>query len=1491
MAYADQLAFLLHELRLWREQGLIGEDLYQRIRAHYAAAGLAPPLPRQLELFEREDVRLELELERQARQLVAADPPPEPCLEQSLEAEARFHEELAAEVERAEILGPAAATSMTGAAAAAAADLTCPAPIAEPRGVTPVQRVVERDSFWARWLRPFLDQNALWIAGGLLVLFGSIYFLKLIWDDLSSLAVHGVIAGALHVYAGAFFGVGYALSRRRQAHGVGRILFCFAAGLLPLAGVATGELAKVLSVESAGGVALAGMVVALALALQAGMLAVMGGLYERSAIRPLLATVAPLALLTVGVAPLAGPLGPAVLLVLPLGLVLLCRGCLALVTHRVHLRSSLLFVGALLLWSFAVLVVRAQLSSPLPLTHHASLVAALAALLITCDHRLRIRGGGEARLTALGLSLYGALLVSLSISVAGLIQLGYFDLGARINVLFCSAVAVVWLGLGAARHGRSAMTYLAASAGLLTYFFLPAPFSGLLRLAQHWIHGVLGYADAPLPVAFYGLTFIPYVVGLTLLGLWIGRRGREDLRRDLQRFLLVLGALLVPLAGATRSDLRPMLWTWPIYAALGFVWARLFQRPWLRYAGHGLTMASLTVAGIWLARSGGPVLAPLLVALHGLVLAALYRRLGRDLAHAALVAAGLSLLLLWVHPPGLAVAFVVLVAQALALALVPSRPTAHLAALAALAANIVGYAAWGSTPAAAALALLGHACAAALLLHLLARRSVDDPLRRIAAGPASVTVLLASALLLGLSEGLGVAPYGMAALTALLMLHQVLVTRSATVTALAALGAGAALATLTGRAWETGWAPTLAILSVLGLLAAEQLSRSLWAAARRRSVGLVVASGLLQAVALVGALALAAQGPAFHLGWAALGAGGLALFLLAAPAVRARPGGLVGFAATSSVALALGLHHFVGQSTSGAWHLGALLAAVGLGWAAVGRRPVSRWIAAVHVVLPLLFFAAFLGVSAMLCGTDHGLLLGLVQLHLGGGAALCMALCLAAALVILRRDAPVLGGHLVTAGALGLALVLFRIVAPAAHLTLPLGLAGVVLAWLGSRETDRAGSVVWSLAVLGAALGASHGHLSPPHLMLAVACATAALLLLRRRFAGAEGLELGWAVGLVLVSQLAVIWGAVELSTGRHPAGAVLALMAPVALGVGLALDSWASHAAARVGRLAQILGGLLVVGAAAACPRPAPVFVVALGGLTLAALVVELTRRGRRAGRAWQLHGAGVALTALYLLLRLHTGLAAAGPWLDGAVILGASQLALWLGRGLAETDPLRRPVAVLALAWPLLSLPVLVQMPAGSAALLAFLVALCYAGAAHVHRSRHLGVPAMLFANLSLFTAYSLTGLSDLLLHALPLTVTLLALVHIYAAELGRQGSNVLRGLLLVALYSMGISRALVTLDPLHTLLVVPLLCVAGIVVGTLMRIRVYVLVGVGFLAADLLVNLVHYGLARPHLGALFLTLLGLALVAGMVLFSLERERILRRYSTILGQLRTWE
>jgi hypothetical protein len=64
-----------------------------------------------------------------------------------------------------------------------------------------------------------------------------------------------------------------------------------------------------------------------------------------------------------------------------------------------------------------------------------------------------------------------------------------------------------------------------------------------------------------------------------------------------------------------------------------------------------------------------------------------------------------------------------------------------------------------------------------------------------------------------------------------------------------------------------------------------------------------------------------------------------------------------------------------------------------------------------------------------------------------------------------------------------------------------------------------------------------------------------------------------------------------------------------------------------------------------------------------------------------------------------------------------------------------------------------------------------------------------------------------------------------------------------------------------------------------------------GVAFLAADLAANMLRYGLQHRLMGALFLTFLGLCIVAGMVYFSVQRERIMKRYSSIMGKLQGWD
>ena len=1657
----SHVMYLLGEISAWRAEGLLGEVTYRLLRSRYdqqpppplcptpPAPGTpgapAPQSPLRVPCSALPVLRsalraprsaLENELQQQAEKLLAADPPPEPGLEQQLALEVEFHQQLERQVRatahaessiaRAVAQRPLQQLS-TGQAVAAASAALCDvvgvgvataAADPEPRP-SPQQQALQRDSLWSSRLQPFLHENALWLASGLLVLCGSLYFLSLIWDQLSSLLLHGVIAGSLLSYGAAFFGVGHVLARKRQAHTVARILFCFSTAILPLASVATGELAAVLLREggAAGGLA-ALAAAALALSAQGFMLSVMGGLFERSCARPLVWSALGLSALIIGAAPVGAALAPGKLL-LPgtvAGLLVLRQGLLSLCQGKVNLRASLLFVGGGLLWFFAVLVGRVQVAAALELPLYAPMLAALAGLLITCDHRLRLGWDRPARLTALNLALHALLPGSLVLALVGLGQLGYFHLWARNNVLATALVVVFFLWQAAARYGRSVLTYLAAGTGLFCYFFLSAPFAGLVMLANKYITTALGYSDRPLPLAYYGLTFIPYLVGLSVAAVLLIRRQRPDLGRALQRFLMALSALLVLAAMATGSDLRPMLWTWPIYAAGAHLWAWLFDRRWLHHAGQLLTLASLWVLGLWLEQQGWQAGPGPLLALYGLICAATSLRWRRalHLSRAALAAAGLSLVpLIWSPPPMPAVCLSVgLAAVTLALCAwrhagnFAGRFCAHLASLLGLALTVLCCIEWVHAASQAIWILALYGLVSSALVFALWRAADHSPGRRLVAQPATVSALLALGLALVLCVSKNDAHLVPGCLLlGVLLVHLALVSRGRLVMFLCSVALIPPVATLAAQLHRACWPAALCLLACGLLLGAGRLRALLaWPHARKRALALLLGACVAQLAALWGAgiRAEEAAGAGWLL-WAALACGEAAVFFLCAIQVargRAWAGvpslAAVGLASTGCVAFVV--HYLIPSGVSSAWHLAVVVGGLSLVWSAISQRlsrraatrrhlaPTAWWIAGVLPLLPLLFLGWYGGLAMLQCGHAADSLLSLLSLQVDLWAPVCAALCLLAAwrlnlssrfvsssgisgtgelanwglgkldlarvpfpprnqagladshsdhpeplqaprhrgprppgpqapdrsrLAIGRlehsRGASLWASQLLVAAGVGLCVVGLRLLWPIAHLSLVLGLAAVALAWLRLRSTRENPAspgllqvpLAWPLCLGLGALAASHGHLAQPHLLAASASVTAVLVLLWRARRGQAG-ELGWALSLLATGQVLVLWLARELSTGRHPPASVLALMALAALSTGLLLDWLLRRAsspleqAARVGRVALVLAVVGAASAVAGCFTAMLTDVLVLCCVTLAGACAQLVRVGLRDGRRWMAHCATVSLTLLYLTLRTQTALRELGPWLDAAVILLASQLALWSAvfhRWIRGQPNARGPLLAAAVVWPLLALFPCLWLSAGGAALLCMLVALHYVAMISALQNRHLALPAMLFGNAALALSYAGLGWSDIMLYLLPGAVTLLGMVHIYRDELGERGARALRGTVLVLLYSLATGRALVLLSPFQALVLVPSICVAGIVAGTLLRVRVYVWMGVGFLAADLLLNMLRHGLAQPHLGALFLTLTGLMIVACMVVFTLEKERILSRYSAIFSELRTWE
>ncbi|MBW2523729.1 MAG: hypothetical protein JRI23_06115 [Deltaproteobacteria bacterium] len=1509
----------------WRTKGLVDAATYDRLRWYYAARqplaldaadawhgasdavrdadstqgvdGLERDLDDEVQLhfdFERRAAAEKAERE-QERALAAAHPP----------------------AEREGDVGNAAVEAV---ADVLAVDRAAP----EPRSLE--EAVIERESRWAATLRPFLHENALWMAGGLLTVAGSLYFLGLAWDRLDSAMLHFAIAVVLHLYAAAFFGVGWTLIRRRQAHTVGRILFGFSVLLLPLANLAVGELGAVLMQGSAlQGALLGGGVLLVTLIGQGIMLAVIGGLYERRSMAPLVQTGLALALLTALVAPLATLAVPAgvFVAVIALAFVALTAGCLA-GAERLSLRMSALLLGGGGLWALGVLVARAQLVASFELTHYASLVVLVAALFIAVDHRLRARAGHAPRLTALGMGLHGATLFAVALSVAGLVHLGYFDLSARLTVLATAATAALVLARAAWHHGRSAMTYLAAGVGLLAYFFLPAPFLRLMQLVHQWASGALGYAGEPLPVAYYGLTFIPYV----LLLAWGARRlqgRRPDLSRDLVRFLCGLGGLLMVLALTSTADLRPMLWTWPIYAVGGWVGARLFRVPRLIYAGHGLLIAFVCAVGVWAARQGHPLAPTMLLAVCAALVAAwvaLDGRAPQHLVHGALAALGIAPV---AGILGGLSAETLAVAQgfaALALLLLVERTRSAAAAI------FAGLLAFGAAATFCVALELSLAASAVVLIEVGTVGAVATFFLRQAPSGSRRSSALASGALAGaalaLGSGWALGLLGGSTWTPLVaaagMIVLALLSRGAALTPIAAVAWVVAAAAGSADFVPAAWPLVLSVLSC-GLLVLAAAVPWSWSAARGRALSLLVvsASVLLVALCALWWRALPGQPDASWWGFAA-NSSVLAFALTAALLERARrpdlAAGLLALVALfGALAASFALEALVDLPTaSRPWVHGALLGAMSLGWSMIADRlrlerlgRAARWVAAVAPLLPLTLVVVA-AVGSALAGEQLVATSAAATSSWLEGSAWSVT-CAALTLVALRRAAELrvrpVGWHLSVVALIGLVLLAASTLLGGANLAiatallaLGVGVAAAYRATLFGRPIP----VAWALGIVALALVATHFDVTDVALPIVLGCLSAILFAawLRRHPEASRALAVGWSLALSVTLQVTMVWLAFHLSTGRYSATAAMALLGPAAVAAALALRGAAKRFAQgreagpvlRLGH-GNLLVAAVLAGASVAANAAADVwFIVPSALVTLGVVIALLVAYGRTDCRAWMLHAAGVVAPVMYLVVRSQPALSATGPCLDCSLLLVASHGAFWLARSLHAREPASSgALRGVAVWWPLLAVAIAPTLSSSGIALLALLVAVHYAVLAQVARNKSLSVPAMVFGNLALFSSWATLGWSHLLAYAIPVGVTLLALIHVYSDELGRRPRKILRRVVVASLYVLSVGDALLAATPLQALVIVPLLCVAGIAIGAVTRVRIYLVMSVVFLAADLALTMLRYGLESRPLGALFLTLLGLLLIASMVMFSLDRERILRRYSTVLGELRAWD
>ncbi len=476
-------------------------------------------------------------------------------------------------------------------------DVTADAP-ADARASAPPRSILPD---WLSRLGPAAAENLMYLLGGFLVVAGAIYFASTAWTTMTGTQRLLLLDGGLLGLGGLLVGVGRLLTRRFAHESAGRrirgITAHIAAGLGPLAAIIAGRAA-----------------------LDAPLLG--------------LAALAAVTAATVGARRLADGPGQLRSAATAQGVTLLAAAA--------PLVAAWPIAGALLGGLLTGVAARSGLRSPRgsDLGHVAGAAFALAAHLILCTGAF---GAGTVTLAALaaGLVLHVESRAGrLAVLALGLVALGpAFTLPELLPVV--GALATWTAARVALDLDRAPLLGLPLATSLLTYVTAREPLRDLVFQLKAAFSASMGYGDAPLPLAWYGVTCLPYVLALA----WVTHRLRDrpSMARMSTGWLLLVTLGLCALSVVSYDPRAPMAVLAADGLALLVIGLGLRQRIFVVLAPLAL-MGSALAASFWLGSSPAGSLLLMEVLVGVAVLAALPIARPRELHRPLLWTAGLPLL-------------------------------------------------------------------------------------------------------------------------------------------------------------------------------------------------------------------------------------------------------------------------------------------------------------------------------------------------------------------------------------------------------------------------------------------------------------------------------------------------------------------------------------------------------------------------------------------------------------------------------------------------------------------------------------------------------------------------------------------------------------------------------------------------------------------------------------------------------------------------------
>lgn len=270
------------------------------------------------------------------------------------------------------------------------------------------------------------------------------------------------------------------------------------------------------------------------------------------------------------------------------------------------------------------------------------------------------------------------------------------------------------------------------------------------------------------------------------------------------------------------------------------------------------------------------------------------------------------------------------------------------------------------------------------------------------------------------------------------------------------------------------------------------------------------------------------------------------------------------------------------------------------------------------------------------------------------------------------------------------------------------------------------------------------------------------------------------------------------------------------------------------------------------------------------------------------------VGFVAGYAFVRL--AMPEVSPFVDavaalvyGFLLVGATALARKL-----ELAPVAVATRRFATALPVLV--VLLRPTDGGldSAALAAGASVLYATLAVFDKSRILGALAAFAANVALLFVALSAGFDGPEAYLGPLGLFLALVVQLFTPKLDlptRRALRIVASLLVYAPVAARLASRLGSSSDGTTSVLFGALCFVGIVIGMVLHVRAYVVLGTLFVTFDVLANLVFAGLRDHRVGFVLLSVSGLGILGVMIGTTLAREKALAMYARVKGAMRGWE